>query len=77
MNKFQVVTTEDKKKTLATAISNAQDKSVQKHLEMVNQKRMLHIQEKETQRRKKRLAREKYEYKVKGGYDLIFPKVSY
>lgn len=43
MNKFQVVTTEDKKKTLATAISNAQDKSVQKHLEMVNQKRMLHI----------------------------------
>jgi hypothetical protein len=38
---------------------------------------MMHIQDKETQRRRKRITREKYEFKLKGGYDLIFPKVSY
>jgi len=38
---------------------------------------MIHLQEKEMQRRKKRVTREKYEFKAKGGYELIFPKVSH
>jgi hypothetical protein len=56
--------------------TQANDTSVQKHLDDMNEKRRAYLTYREDLKKKKRIYREKYEHKKKGTYRLLFPLVS-